>query len=97
MCAVSTFDAKDGPVRAMSRVAGQTQRTGSAAGIYLANNAFSNQAGLLRTLYEPDKLVANNTFETCVPACYLQISVADSRLDDPHERFAVSIWTFKIR
>jgi hypothetical protein len=91
MCSVSTFDAKDGPVRTMSRVAGQTQRTGSAAGIYLANNPFSNQAGLFRTLYDPDKLVANNTLETCVPACYLQVGVADPRQDDPHERFAASI------
>jgi hypothetical protein len=81
----------------MSRVAGQTQRTGSAAGIYLANNAFSNQAALLRTLYDTYKLVANNALETCVPASYLQVGVADPRQDDPHERFAASIWTVKIR
>src|ERR1700737_5189933 len=85
MSARVVHDPQHRPLRAVAAQPPPAPGAAAAGEIDLADDPFAEKPGGRRSLDDPDELVARNSREGGVTATQLQIRVADSREDDPHE------------
>src|ERR1051325_170838 len=84
MSTIASVNAKHGAITAVSRVARTTQFAITAARIYLANNTTTDEHAITSVFNNTDKLVANRSIETRIPARDLEIRIADARQQHAH-------------
>src|SRR5260370_34069604 len=85
MSAGMFHDPQHGPLRAVAAEPPPAPRAAAAGEIDLADDPSAPEPGGRRPLDDPDELVTRNSGEAVIAAAQLQVRVADSREDHPHE------------
>src|SRR2546427_5636375 len=94
VCAGASDDAEHGATGTVARISGATQIAISAAGVDLADNALAYERSIGRLFDAADELMSDRSAETGIAARDFEICVANSREDDAHERFVVTLRPF---
>src|ERR1700741_4100431 len=91
MRAIASVNPEHSSISAMSGVAGPAQLAITAARIYLTNNTTTDECTFGAVFHHADEFVTDRSIEPCIPACDLEVGVADARQEHTHQRLMNTI------